>query len=79
MRWTAHVACWGSGKCKQCYIKKNMGTPHFAPIAFCNRQEDIIKVLKSNVICEGVKWIQPDQHKVQWWDLVNMIMNFIVL
>ena len=56
-----------------------MGTPHFAPLAFCNRQEDIIKVLKSNVICEGVKWIEPDQHKVQWWDLVNMIMNFIVL
>jgi hypothetical protein len=41
--------------------------------------EDNIKVNLKEIECEGVEWIQLESHnRVQWWAVVNTVMNFRV-
>jgi hypothetical protein len=34
--------------------------------------------LKIKSVCEGVNWIHLAQDRVQWWVLVQMVMDFRV-
>jgi hypothetical protein len=42
--------------------------------------EGYTKILKciSKTRCEGMKWIQLADDRVQWWDFVNITVNFWV-
>jgi len=37
--------------------------------------DDIIKMDLTEIVCEGMDWIQLVQDSGQWWALVTMVMN----
>jgi hypothetical protein len=39
------------------------------------RREDNIRMDLREIVWEGVDWIHLAQNRVQWWALVNMVMN----
>jgi hypothetical protein len=49
------------------YLKRPLGRPR-------HRWEDNIK----ETGCEGVDWFHQPQNRIQWWVLVNTVMNLWV-
>jgi len=43
-----------------------------------HRLEDNIRMDLREIGCEGVDWIHLIQDRVQWWALVNTVMNLRV-
>jgi hypothetical protein len=51
--------------------KRPLGRPR-------HRWEDNIKLHLREIGIDGVSWIQLAQGRVQWWAVVNMVMNLWV-
>jgi hypothetical protein len=43
------------------------------------RRDGNIKMDLKRIMCEDVDWIRLAQDRVQWWTLVNMVMNVQIL
>jgi hypothetical protein len=68
LKWVGHVARMGEGGPK---CKRPLGRPR------C-RWEDNIKLDLREIGIDGVNWIRLAQDRVQWWALMNMVMNLWV-
>jgi hypothetical protein len=74
MRWVGHVACMGEGRVVYSVLvgrpegKRPLGGPR------C-RWEDNIKIDLREIGVDGENWIQLAQDRIQWWALVNTVMN----
>jgi hypothetical protein len=75
MRRVGHVACMGEGRGAYRVLvgrpkgKRPLGRPR-------HRWEDSIKMYLWEIGIDGANWIWQDQDRVQWWALVNTVMNF---
>jgi hypothetical protein len=73
MRWAGHVARMGWRDVYRILVgrpegKRPVGKPS-------RRWEDNVKLDLSDIEIDGANWIQLAQHRVQWRDFVNTVMN----
>jgi hypothetical protein len=74
MKWVGHVAHMAEGRGVYRVLvgrpkgKRPLGRPR-------HRWEDNIKIDLSEIGISGANWIGLAQNRVQWWILVNTVMN----
>jgi hypothetical protein len=77
MRWAGHVARMGEGRGVYRVLvgmpedRRSLGTPR-------RRWEDNIQMNLREIGIDGANWIRLAQDSVQWWDVLNTIMNLRV-
>jgi hypothetical protein len=77
MRWTGHLACLG--EIRSAYKILIRKPKRRRPLGIArHRWEDNIKTDLKEIECEDVGWIHLFQDRVQWQDLVNIVMNLQV-
>jgi hypothetical protein len=75
MRWAGHIACTEEMRNANIFIaspdgKRPSGKPR------CRLEDNF--TMNLSVRWEGVDWIHLAECRVQWWDLVNTVMNLQV-
>jgi hypothetical protein len=76
-RWAGHVACTGEGRGVYRFLvgRPKGRRPLVRPR---HRWEDNIKMDLRERGIDGANWIWLAQNRIQWWVIVNMVMNLQV-